>query len=523
MAVTIVPQEWEYPPIRLTIPSYYVSETLVDFPLMIRLSESSGVDRTDVSQVVSMLGNTRRFCIANSDGVTPLYTEIKEWDVSKQTAILFTKVPKLTHDVDTNLYLYYDPTHPTITTHVGDIGSSAGQSVWSNGYAGVWHMKPTALTKKTLYSGERSDSASGGRAANAYIKFTPVDCNGLTKDNGWLKIDLKCNYPENITTERTDRTQLELTSSGTCDQQEWSMVDIHLEYGLSTEWRTYYIPLSKFYDRGGSLDVSRINYIRWYVWTKSGASSTTISWRNAEIVSTAALPSGTPVNVVFDSTANRNHGIVYGTTPSWGLQGTGLSFNGDGDEIRCGSVPVNSENATFELLWAPGMDTDTLPANRWFGGIGTYGAGAYGNSSGIYLGWASWERRWVIGAPTASYTSNRCSVGSRTNMKSETSYYITGIKTNQDVSVYRDGVYDGAANLAYPATTTFATDFRIASAATGYLPGEIQIVMFSNIVRSPAWINAMNASLRDEMVVYNHRGTKRSHSTAFGSTSMMIV
>ncbi|MDI6877536.1 MAG: hypothetical protein QMC96_12290, partial [Methanomicrobiales archaeon] len=44
---------------------------------------------------------------------------------------------------DTVLYLYYDPDHADNDTYVGAIGSIPGRAVWSNGYAGVWHMKPS--------------------------------------------------------------------------------------------------------------------------------------------------------------------------------------------------------------------------------------------------------------------------------------------------------------------------------------------------------------------------------------------
>lgn len=129
----------------------------------------------------------------------------------------------------------------------------------------------------TLYSAEVVGStANPSVAAKA---FTAVNCTGLTKANGVLKIDLKCDAPEKLS--GTLGRQIELTSSGKSDVNEWWMYPPLSE--ITTSYKTFYLPLSNAGTYGGELDVSAINFIRIYAYsTDSG--NITLSWRNAAIL-----------------------------------------------------------------------------------------------------------------------------------------------------------------------------------------------------------------------------------------------
>ena len=133
---------WANEPILLTIPAGSVTGVLEDFPVMVKLSGSSGKTAADVSKVFTALGsdaNRKRICVTASDGITPCYVEIKEWSTATQTAFLWVRVPRINPGEDTHLYLYYDPLHAEMTDWVGDTGEPAAQQVWENGYVGVWH------------------------------------------------------------------------------------------------------------------------------------------------------------------------------------------------------------------------------------------------------------------------------------------------------------------------------------------------------------------------------------------------
>jgi len=116
-----------------------------------------------------------------------------------------------------------------------------------------------------------------GNPAGTDKVFTAVNCSGLTKANGYLKIDLKCDTPANMSTIGA----LELTSSGIPDVNEWTMVDL-TGLGITTDYQTFYIPLADWGTTSGELNVAAINFIRWYNFSTDG--NITIYWRNAYII-----------------------------------------------------------------------------------------------------------------------------------------------------------------------------------------------------------------------------------------------
>lgn len=151
---------WRDEPIAITIPAGSVSAGIEDFPVMIHLSDDCGTNHADLSGIINALGsdaNRFKICITDSDGITPLYVEIKQWSYSDLEAFLWVKVPEILPGLDKVLYLYYDVLHADNTAFVGDIGSTPATQVWSNGYGAVWHMVPD--------SGYVKDSTANGNDA----------------------------------------------------------------------------------------------------------------------------------------------------------------------------------------------------------------------------------------------------------------------------------------------------------------------------------------------------------------------
>ena len=101
---------------------------------------------------------------------------------------------------------------------------------------------------------------------------TAKNCTGLTKANGSLVIDLRAADP----TKLTSAGEIELTSSGGPDKNEW-----HLAVpSLKTTYQTFTIPLSGAVTVGGELNVAAINYLRFW---NSGTAKISIYWRRAYI------------------------------------------------------------------------------------------------------------------------------------------------------------------------------------------------------------------------------------------------
>ncbi|MFP4086635.1 MAG: hypothetical protein ACLFUL_07565 [Desulfobacteraceae bacterium] len=126
---------------------------------------------------------------------------------------------------------------------------------------------------------EGSEHSGTGTLAVASALFSGKDLGGLTKDNGLLKIDLKCSdWSKRI---QYEQSQLEITSSGKADSEEWQFVISDLDLDVTDDYKTFYLDMSMMGSSGGELDVENINFIRWYV---PFVESETIYWRNAKII-----------------------------------------------------------------------------------------------------------------------------------------------------------------------------------------------------------------------------------------------
>jgi len=127
--------------VKLSIDNGDIGSTLTDFPILIYLSASSGINSEDISFVFDELqsnDNRKKIAVTKDDGITQCYVEIERWDHALEKAWLHVKVPSISSSVDTDLYLYYDSTHADNTTYVGDTGSRT--EVWNSDYKAVWHL-----------------------------------------------------------------------------------------------------------------------------------------------------------------------------------------------------------------------------------------------------------------------------------------------------------------------------------------------------------------------------------------------
>jgi hypothetical protein len=139
-----------------------------------------------------------------------------------------------------------------------------------------------SIPKITLYtSTEVSGNAPSGSAAVAQMAFTPVDASSVTKEDGYLIIDIKCNNPSYAA---VGSGALELSSSGTCDVEEINYGTPIQRLGVTSDWQTFTIPLSTMATSGGTIDFSQLDYIR--IYTTASGGDLFIYWRNAYIVQT---------------------------------------------------------------------------------------------------------------------------------------------------------------------------------------------------------------------------------------------
>jgi hypothetical protein len=130
--------------VKITINNSDIDEILVDFPILVYLSNgSSGEDNNDLSHDFDELqsnANRKKIAITTADGVTQCYVEIERWNDANEQAWLWVKVPSIRNSADTVLYLYYDKAQADNIVYVGDTGSPAAQNVWDSYFKGVWHL-----------------------------------------------------------------------------------------------------------------------------------------------------------------------------------------------------------------------------------------------------------------------------------------------------------------------------------------------------------------------------------------------
>lgn len=148
--------------IKLTISGSLIDTTLYNFPVLINLSESSGITAKNLAGIFTQLendSNRKKIAVTDYTGIAQCYVEIERWSTINKSAQLWVKVPEISSIQDTILYLYYDLNQVDNSLMVGDTNSIPAQQVWDYNFDGVWHMSqdPTGGT------GCVKDSTSNGR------------------------------------------------------------------------------------------------------------------------------------------------------------------------------------------------------------------------------------------------------------------------------------------------------------------------------------------------------------------------
>ncbi|MDD5701607.1 MAG: DUF2341 domain-containing protein, partial [Dehalococcoidales bacterium] len=150
--------------VPLTVDQSKIDANLTDFPVLVSLGKSSGMNEKDLSQVIDQLGNNSlKIALTTSDGVTQCYAEIDKWDTLNKQAYLWVKMPSISSSGDNTFYLYYDPSQTDNSAYVGPAGSEAAQNVWDDSFKTILHMGEDTGTAPGNYK----DSTSSAHHATA--------------------------------------------------------------------------------------------------------------------------------------------------------------------------------------------------------------------------------------------------------------------------------------------------------------------------------------------------------------------
>ena len=158
---------WTYSK-RLYIHPDNIDAGLTDFPILLKLSASTGLTAQDVTDIFDELASdANRFKIAvATDADVEMYVEIERWEDANEVAELWVKVPSISA-TGTYIYFYYDSGHADNTTYVGDINSTPGETVWDSGFKLVNHLAddPTGTIHVSNSAGTGDYSSNGSMIA----------------------------------------------------------------------------------------------------------------------------------------------------------------------------------------------------------------------------------------------------------------------------------------------------------------------------------------------------------------------
>jgi hypothetical protein len=270
--------------IEIVIDHNKIDANLVNFPILVHLSTSSGLNNSDVSVVFDELqsdNNRKKIAVTTSDGETQCFVEIGYWSDSDEQAALWVKVPNVSSTTDTTLYLYYDHTHVDNTAYVGDVGSTPGQNVWDSNYVSVFHL--TESSNGT--AGEFKDSTSnhndgqgGGSGKNPtrVINELGLPCQLTDGVNDYILLpyvsgysvlntgDLTVEFMTSPHTLNHDRDWRSLTGKWDATQgAEWWFELYDLEYTPRPQWISFYVASHSGLDAGGNNQTGNIAVDQW--------------------------------------------------------------------------------------------------------------------------------------------------------------------------------------------------------------------------------------------------------------------
>lgn len=172
--------------VLIEVDSTNVDGDLIDYPLTVHITNSSGTGDEDISFVFDELtsdGNRKKIA-ASIDNVEQLYVEIERWTDASELAVLHIKIPTLASASNTTLYLYYDSAQADNTTYVGDTADAVVHNVWDATFAAVFHMNQDPNGDA---AGAILDSTSNGYTATSSGNMTSADL--VESEHGRLGLD----------------------------------------------------------------------------------------------------------------------------------------------------------------------------------------------------------------------------------------------------------------------------------------------------------------------------------------------
>ncbi len=294
-----------------------ISTDLTDFPVLIKLN-SSNIDYSKTKNA----GEDIRFI--DSDG-TVLSYEIELWDESGDS-LIWVKIPQLNSGIFNDyITMYYNNTSAS--------DAQDASSVWSNGYAGVWHMKenPGGSSPQILDSTSNANNGTSNGTMTSSNQVAGIVGYATTFDGVDDYIDIGTGSSINLT--GTSATVSMWTKNNVTPAQ----FDTLFTKVSSTSWNTGY---GMFYNGASTINF----FVNSYTGNVATANIAPTSWNYV-----SGVYNGTNilmyVNGVSGTSDSYSGNITSGALSGRISQGGSNAYNVNGiiDELRVSSVARSSD------------------------------------------------------------------------------------------------------------------------------------------------------------------------------------
>lgn len=143
-------EEWDY---RLEIKLNYndVDEILLDFPVLIHLSNSSGINNQNLTEIFNEIGNNynNTAYVYNNER---LFFDVEYWNCTENLAEIWIEIPEINNITYTILYLYYD-------VYMDGSEYNDSSKVWDSNFFMIQHMNDNS-TSTVLDSTENNNDGT---------------------------------------------------------------------------------------------------------------------------------------------------------------------------------------------------------------------------------------------------------------------------------------------------------------------------------------------------------------------------
>lgn len=154
---------WNYR-ITFTLDSSDIDESLVDFPILLNFSISSGINGTDVTHIFDTIGDAYNRTAYTDSEDNRLYFEKDYWNATEERGLIWLKTPAISNITNSTVYCYYDALED-------GYAYNNPEAVWGAKFVMVHHLNDE--TTSIVLDSTSNDNDGAKKGADE-----PIEVNG---------------------------------------------------------------------------------------------------------------------------------------------------------------------------------------------------------------------------------------------------------------------------------------------------------------------------------------------------------